>query len=107
MNIHFLLCLDVLYTLTDNMTKTKSLTFLNIITQDTAGIVTQIASYLRYTLTDDVIDKVVEGSSLGSMKKRFHNYLEKDHVEKFGPQNLVRKGRRMFYFVLESLVLLL
>ncbi len=68
-----------------------------ILPQDPRGAVVQIADFLGCPLTDEAIDRVVEKSTVDSMKQRFSAADDKSGMGKIGPLPfVVRKGKSTY-----------
>ncbi|XP_072018270.1 LOW QUALITY PROTEIN: amine sulfotransferase-like [Amphiura filiformis] len=60
--------------------------------RDLRGAVVQIADFLGHPLSVEAIGRVVNKSTLGSMKQRFHTVDEKSGTNKIGIPSTIRKG---------------
>ncbi|XP_072018272.1 sulfotransferase 1C2A-like [Amphiura filiformis] len=60
--------------------------------RDLRGAVVQIADFLGHPLSVEAIGRVVNKSTLGSMKQRFHAVDEKSGKNKIGIPSTIRKG---------------
>ena len=64
--------------------------------QDLKRAVVQIAEFLGKPLSDEAIDRVVNKTTLDSMKQRFSTADDKSGKPKIGATSVIRKGKVLF-----------